>query len=347
MTNRTFMSKILIVVLAFVVALIIVEIALRVMGFNPGIMDINIFVEEENELLPYKPRPNYRGYHVGKDVAIDSEGNRVVTPGPKMLNNGIENPDTKTIVILGDSVVFGFGLRDDETIASQFQALINQKGLSYIVKNIAAPGYSSWNEYEALNQYLKKNKVDIVFLVYIPNDVTFNNNGLVNMKRYEKTKYSPMTSFLYKNLYSLSLIDLYKASQKDHSKVKESPGSENQGNQVVEKLYSDYLNEEKVNYSMEAISKIESLCEKNKIQFFVAIPRFHIWHYEYPEFSNDYETMLLDRLNSVGAEAFITTSHIENLTVEEINVFRNDYHPSPIAVKYLVKDIYEQYHLRQ
>jgi hypothetical protein len=87
MMKRTIFTKLLIVAGAFVVALIIVEMALRIMDYNPGIMDMDMFVEEENELLPYKPSPNYRGYHVGKDIEIDSEGHRVVKPGPENFNN--------------------------------------------------------------------------------------------------------------------------------------------------------------------------------------------------------------------------------------------------------------------
>jgi hypothetical protein len=186
---------------------------------------------------------------------------------PCTLPNGLEHRDTKTIVVLGDSVVFGFGLEDDETIASQLQVLINQKGLPYSIKNIAAPGYSSWNEYEALNQYLNKNKADIVVFVFVYNDITLNNNGFSNMKRYQKTKYSPLKRFLYKNLYSLSLINRYTASQRVHSKTEAISGSENHNDQIVKKLYGTYLNEEKVDYSMEAISKIKSLCERNNIDF--------------------------------------------------------------------------------
>lgn len=339
MTNRTSMSKILIVVLAFIVAFLIIEFALRIMDYHPRFMEMNMFVEEENELLPYKLKPNYTGYQIGKEVAIDSEGNRVIKPSPNKPSGEFINADSKTILILGDSVVFGFGLQDDKTIASQFQTLINQADSNYVVKNIAAPGYTSWNEYEALNQYLVNHEVDIVVLFYVFNDITLDNHALITMKRDQEMKYSSVKKALYKNIYLLSLIKDMGASLDSNSNT---GNKSNAQEPIVDQLYRTYLNQEALDYSIEAISKIKSLCEQNNIELIVAIPRFHMWYYNYPEFSKDFETEILSKLNNIGVSAFVAKSHIDNLSIEEINVFRNDYHPSPLAVKYLVSDIYNQ-----
>jgi len=78
MINKTFFSKILIAAGAFLVAFFVAEFALRIMGYHPIFMQMDIFVEKDNELLPYTLKPNYTGYQVGKNVVIDSEGYRVV-----------------------------------------------------------------------------------------------------------------------------------------------------------------------------------------------------------------------------------------------------------------------------
>lgn len=331
-------------------ALVIMEVALRLMHYDTGLLDVELFVETKNELMPYKLKPNYRGYSVGKLVNTDSEGNRLVVAGEDQNQNNDLSPEkTKTILILGDSVVFGFGLRDNETIASQLQTLMNQKGANFVIKNIAAPGYSSWNEYEALRLYLEKNHADIVVLVYINNDVTYSNHGIVGLKKQTDSKYNSkyreLRKFLYKNIYSLTLVErmagsvIEQISAKSHSKKRDSSKILER---KISKTNTNFKNPHMLNYSLEAISKIKSLCESKNINFYVAVPRYALWYYEDRKTSDQYEKVMLENLARIGVEGFITTSHTDNLTVDEMTVFKRDYHPSPLAVRYFVNELYEK-----
>lgn len=340
--TRKVLLRILIVAAALITSFLLVEIALRVMNYHPILMEMDMFVEKNNDLLPYSLKPNYEGNQVGKYVKIDGNGNRIIKP---KIANTSDDVSEKTILILGDSVVFGFGLENDETIASQFQNLINKNDSKHVVKNISAPGYTSWNEYEALRLYLNEHEVDIVILFYVFNDITKDNNALRAMRQDQKNEYSPLKRVLYKNIYSLTLINQISSRIKSIARNKERSGrnTSNVNNvNVVDQLYSAYLNQEALDYSMDAISKIKSLCVKNNIELIVVLPRFHIWYYNHPQFSEDFEKEIIARLNQIGINGYIAKAHVENLSVEDINVHENDFHPSALAVKYIVDEIYEK-----
>lgn len=166
------------------------------------------------------------------------------------------------------------------------------------------------------------------------------NNATISMRKDQANKYSPIKRTLYRNIYSLFLINEIFARINSDTAIKEDSGSDN--NNVVGQLYSTYMSRDTLDYSMDAISKIKSLCDKNGIELIVAIPRFHIWYYNYPVFSKDFESVIIRKLNEMGVNSYIAKSHIDNLTVDEINVYTNDHHPSALAVEYIVNEIYQQ-----
>ena len=155
--------KLLLSVASVLIALIPCEVIVRLSGYRPKIIDARMFQSHSDELLPYKLRPNYDGYHVGGKVHIDADGNRLVLP----------KCSGKPVLILGDSVAFGQGLDDDATLSSQLQ---KESCGRYQVRNLAVPGYSSWNEYGAFRDY--QEQVDRLILIYVPNDITYENNHL-------------------------------------------------------------------------------------------------------------------------------------------------------------------------
>src|SRR6185503_7400324 len=101
-----------------------------------GTMDPEMFVKNDNPLLPYKLRANYEGYCAGKEVTIDADGSRVVQPVYEQLSAGKPDQPNRVVLLLGDSGVFGFGVSDEETIASQLQAASFKNRLNYKIRNI-------------------------------------------------------------------------------------------------------------------------------------------------------------------------------------------------------------------
>ena len=59
--------------------------------------------------------------------------------------------------LVGGSAVFGFGQRDDYTIASDLTRMASAEGLRVHVRNLGVPGYTLWQEYQALLSRLTSN----------------------------------------------------------------------------------------------------------------------------------------------------------------------------------------------
>jgi lysophospholipase L1-like esterase len=80
-------------------------------------------VDKEALFVPVQPgsfanRPNYRVHWWGHDIRTDDLGCRL---GPAAPDNA------RTILFLGDSMIFGLGLPDDSTIPALLQKDLNQK----------------------------------------------------------------------------------------------------------------------------------------------------------------------------------------------------------------------------
>lgn len=190
---------------SLLLALGLAEFELRLVNYRPGTMDSEMYISNQNELLPYRLRPNYSGYCAGSEVRTDAEGYRLVTPSYKNLRPA-QNPE-RVVLLLGDSGVFGFGLDDHDTIASQLQNFCVGQELNYEIRNIGVSGYTSWNEYQSLVDYLKADRATEVVVLYMPNDPTFDNDyfGFSSGKRpsfsQEQSSLHDLTYWLYSHVY--------------------------------------------------------------------------------------------------------------------------------------------------
>src|SRR2546423_15033677 len=102
---------------ALLVGLAASEVFLRLINYRPAVVDPNIYVANQSDILSYKLRPNYDGYYLGQEVKVDADGYRVVSPNSDLRGRMPKDGEGTTIVILGDSMVFGYGLRNEDTIA--------------------------------------------------------------------------------------------------------------------------------------------------------------------------------------------------------------------------------------
>jgi lysophospholipase L1-like esterase len=116
--------------------------------------------------LPFVHRPHGRARIMGAAVAINAAGlrdDREIAP---------RDPSTRRIMMLGDSVTFGFGVAQQETTASQLEALLNASanGSRFDVLNAGVGNYNTAMEVAA---YLKTGRAlepDIVLLNFFVND---------------------------------------------------------------------------------------------------------------------------------------------------------------------------------
>jgi lysophospholipase L1-like esterase len=135
-----------------------IEVGLRVTGLvriepNPP----RIFQEFDHPELRYVLKPNSSEKAYRSTVTTDSHGFRSREP----------DPQKPTIAVLGDSIAFGYGIEDDETIAARLAALLPD----WNVVNAAAPGYGLRQQTALYQTKLVALKPRAIILVFHFNDL--------------------------------------------------------------------------------------------------------------------------------------------------------------------------------
>lgn len=317
---REVAARVLLVVIAIGIAVFISDVALRLVGYQPTILDPEMFVADSDSLMPYALRPGYSGWYAGSHVSIDSNGFRVVRsawqPSPR-------TPE-KRLLLLGDSQVFGAGVADSETIPSQLQDSLAARGLNIRVLNIGVPGYSSWNEYRALDRYLAKHRVDDVILLYHPGDATFENDILHIGRGDFETPTRRVVRAMYRRVNTIAFL---RQSWLELRARRANPASDTTGP-------SDSV----MAYSMRAVQQAAELCRRQGIGFSVGVYR-HIDALTSPVSWSAYEKRIRAALAERGIRWFLVASHTSHLRPREIMVSLADRHASARASSFIVTDI--------
>lgn len=117
--------------------------------------------------IGYRNRPGLNGRFWGTQVSINSRGlrDREIALQPA--------EDEFRILMLGDSVVFGLGVDDDDTIPRRLEQQLNRPdGTSvYRVINMGVPSYNTVQELEQLETVGFLYSPDMVLLVFSINDL--------------------------------------------------------------------------------------------------------------------------------------------------------------------------------
>jgi hypothetical protein len=334
-------SKILIPLLAIGLplcgALLMMEVSLRYLGVRSAIIDAEMLSLVDDPLLPFRLRPGYRGVYDGGSVTVGADGNRVVSLPPRVDPNTL----SREVVLLGDSVVFGQGVDDNDTIAANLQrAIVRTK--AYRVRSIAAPGYTSWNEYAALSRYSNIEKVQTVVLIYVNNDITTDNDHFKLRETGGRVYYMQrdilhkLTHFLNakSRLYFLASDSIKRAMYVIRSRLdatREPIVYSNNASAIVE-------NEGFIS-SMEAIGKVRDLCRARGIDLLVGILRDDAI-YRRPEQVSQYERAVSSGLSALGVNHFVLRWATDRLTKDQFGVSWTDgSHPSAIASSIMAEEI--------
>ncbi|MBM3230727.1 hypothetical protein FJZ28_00180 [Candidatus Peregrinibacteria bacterium] len=164
MTIRPFFINGILVVGSVVLFIAGVECTLRITGLqtvqpNPP----QIYQTSEDPRISYELKPNLDREPAYKaHVSTDAHGFRLNAAQQSRTNN--QQP---VIVLLGDSVTFGYGVDNDETLAAQLEQL--QPDHSVI--NAAVPGYSLTMEVAAYETKIAEMNPDAVVIVFFWNDL--------------------------------------------------------------------------------------------------------------------------------------------------------------------------------
>jgi hypothetical protein len=172
---RSGANRIVLVLMNLIVALGLLEVVLR--AVDP--IGIAYFFEakryfaamQDNDIYAYIHRPGYQETFQGVRVSINSHGLR----GREFKT--VKSPGKIRILILGDSVVFGWGAPQDSIFGVRLQDMFNS--WTEEVEVIPA-GVGSWNtrtEYEFLRSTAIQFQPDILLLVIVANDLDPHRRG--------------------------------------------------------------------------------------------------------------------------------------------------------------------------
>ena len=294
MNLKNLLIRLLAILIVFIVILAIGEVLIRsYLHFNTAYdiemtkYAINLKKDSENKLIGHVHRPNKSMELMDVMVDINSDGHR-----------DKEYPVTKTdkhrIIFLGDSLTFGWGVKQEGTFATLVEGDMNSQSPTEVINF----GTGNYNTEQAVNLFIDKGlkyNPDKVVLFYFINDaeITPEKSGLWFLG------YSQFISFYWSRINSLLNNFLPSKSFQEY----------------YESLYDEdqqgWINARK------AIIQLRDICESKGIEFqVVLLPELHDVNNEI--FANVYEKLAL----------FLAENNIDYLNLAKL--FEN--HPDQIQL---------------
>jgi len=165
------LAKPAVAVCATLLALLAAEAFIRILGLAPGMKPIQlssydcIYKRSTNPILGFELKANCRS----DDPDFIQTYERTNSHGQRDRDRTLEKPNgVKRILLLGDSVVEGYGLRESETISCQLEALYGDGSTE--VLNFGVSAYCTLAEVELLDMKGLRFDPDVVVLVFVEND---------------------------------------------------------------------------------------------------------------------------------------------------------------------------------
>ena len=158
--------------------LLVIEFGLRITGLqtvkpNPP----KIYQQSENPEISYELIPNVRDEPAYKaTVSTDEKGFRI--NGKRKTENG-----KQTIVILGDSIAFGHGVYNEQTLSAQLEKNVLNFPLStfrFQFLNAAVPGYQLRQQTATYKEKIQDLDPSGVMLVFYWNDINAGPAGILD-----------------------------------------------------------------------------------------------------------------------------------------------------------------------
>jgi hypothetical protein len=166
MHSRHFVRKLFLLSCpALALTLVGLEVGLRLSGYTLYYLDKAAFIPSQNPEILYELNPGFRGLYAGVPIIINSCGFRGKELAPSSA------PEITRVVLLGDSVAFGQGVQEGETLAEQLETRLQAK-LPYPVEvvNLGVPGYDTCQEWWTFKERALPLKPRVAVLLYVEND---------------------------------------------------------------------------------------------------------------------------------------------------------------------------------
>ena len=213
-------------------ALLLSEAALRV--FDPlgasYLFEMHRYTRmvQSDPRFAYIQRPHLHETFQGVEVTTNGEGLR----GPEFALS--KPPGTFRVLMLGDSVVFGWGVEYPQTFASLLQASWGRQGVDAEVISAAACSWNTRTEYEFLKAKALAYQPDLVVLVIVDNDTEVKREGYTEIAREkpEKDRLRELWEDLQRNLFRHSrlaanvrlVLERHRGDPGRPSEIERSPG---------------------------------------------------------------------------------------------------------------------------
>lgn len=164
-----FFFWIFLIVLTVIITFISAELLCKIAGVGKPNLTLtgpkHLFVPDPDPQIAFRMRPNYRDFVYGSQVSINPKGLRDLDY-PYTKPEGI-----KRILVLGDSVAFGYGVNEEDTFANQWEALWQEQTPNrYQIINSGVPSYTTMQEVRWFEIEGMLYQPDAVVLTYVMND---------------------------------------------------------------------------------------------------------------------------------------------------------------------------------
>jgi lysophospholipase L1-like esterase len=177
--GRAWLINLALLIGSIVVALVLGEIAFRLMGWQP------MYVSPERDrfwkydsLLGWAHQPGQEGIFETRQfrtfVRINQKGLR------DREHAYTRSGDSQRILVLGDSFAWGYGVEDSERVSQLLEAALNAE-----VINAGVSGYSTDQELLWLRGEGVRYDTDLIILFFTGNDIGHNRQQLVNTIYYK------------------------------------------------------------------------------------------------------------------------------------------------------------------
>lgn len=310
-----FLKTSLLIVCLLLAVLMLFEIGVRFWGYSEHYIYGPIYKEfEKNKDIPYTHKPNLlnaqgRGFAV---VNTDALGLRSKIAGIKY---GPKKDNEYRIVILGDSVTFGEGIkRAEDTFAQILEDILNikQHKLNVKVFNYGVSAYSVKDMVATLQYRALDVEPDLVFMAIIPDDFRLDRTIAVDRFGYTFNKrlsdFMPKDSIVKRLLRKVRLVYL----------LRDIRYYLNGRNSDVKRVTQKNLPN-----SYAYLKKFKEISEKNGLSYSVVL---------LPDLTGKFEN-LSTRLKEDKID-FIDLSFLQNeFNTSQFMASKFDYHPSAIVHK--------------
>lgn len=275
----------------------------------------------KNPRIIYKLIPNLSVIFKNQPITVNANGFRGdIIPIAK-------NPQSIRIVGIGDSIMFGWGVKDEETYLAVLSRMLNLRcpEYSWEIINTAVPGYNTVQEVETLKEEGIPYKPDIVLIDYVGNDLSLP-NFIREQEDYFALNQSFMVKYFRGKLGKVKMISTPMIS-KGRARVFES------NPQKVPKQYKNMVGLEAYHGAMK---ELQVLSRKNKFDVIVfsyaKLPAF------VKEISSQLGFYVLET-----AHLFKKYASEQNLNAETVwwQISKEDPHPSAIIHKIIAEALFK------